>query len=105
MSEPVRGDTTMTDDELMRLLKAAHRVEVNEIQTWLTQERASCLSLPRARQLALNPQAATPPEEAQLASCRHCARLVEQLQASLIHPPSGSLSAGWPDCWKVTRPA
>ncbi len=77
----------MNDEELMRLLRAARHAEAKDLPRRLANERASCLSIIRARALALNPLAATPEENAQLARCPHCAKLVSRMSTGLVHPP------------------
>src|SRR4051794_10916721 len=73
----------MTDEEFMRLMQAAHRAQIKEIQERLDRERKACLWITRARDIALDPAAATPEENAQIARCPHCARLIERVRASL----------------------
>jgi hypothetical protein len=81
----------MTDQEVMKLLRAVRRVEMQELGQWLARERKDCVDFMRARQIALNPDAATPEENAQIARCPHCARLLKQLQEGLAHPSLWSL--------------
>jgi hypothetical protein len=77
----------MNDEELMRLLRAARIADAKDLSVRLANERASCLSIMRARALALNPLGATPEENAQLARCPHCARMVSRMSKGLVHPP------------------
>jgi hypothetical protein len=81
----------MNDTEFMQFLSAAHRAGVKKIGDRLAQERKDCLKITRARLIALNPDAATPQEKAQIAACPHCAKLVEQMKAGLSHPSLGAI--------------
>lgn len=85
------GDKTVNDAEFMRLLSAAHRAGVKKIGERLARERKNCLQITRAREIALNPDVATPEETAQIARCPHCAKLVEQMKAGLTHPSLGAI--------------
>jgi hypothetical protein len=81
----------VNDQELMKLLRAARRAEMQEFSQWLAAERKDCVSIVRARKIALNPAAATPEERAQIARCPHCARTIEQFGQGLTHPSLWSL--------------
>jgi hypothetical protein len=82
----------MNNAEFMRKLAAAHRGQLNKIGERLARERKDCVEFMRARLIALNPDAATPEEKAQVARCPHCARLLKQLQDRLSHPSNRPIS-------------
>ena len=81
----------MTDPEFMRLMAAAHRAQLKKIGERLARERKDCVKFMRARQIALNPDAATPEEKAQIARCPHCTRTIEQFEREWVHPSLWSL--------------
>lgn len=67
----------MTQRELIRLLRAVHELDVAEHEKRIAVERANCLPITRAREIALNPTLLTKSERRHLNVCRYCARLVE----------------------------
>ncbi|MCX7776551.1 MAG: hypothetical protein N2381_00580 [Armatimonadetes bacterium] len=76
----------MTEQEVMRLLRAVHKLDIKEREEQIAKERASCLSLTRARALVLNPNLWTIDERKHVDKCRYCARLIEKFEQSIWHP-------------------
>ncbi len=75
----------MTEQELMRLLRAVHKLDIEEQEKRIATERANCLPFTRARALVLDPTLWTESERSHLDTCRYCARLIETIERN-IHP-------------------
>lgn len=82
----------MTENEVMSLLLADRRREIEEIRDAIDRERKDCLPVTRAYQIALDPTAATEAERRQLVACAHCARTVEVSRQHLAQAVAGNPS-------------
>jgi len=67
----------MDTQELIRLLKAVHSLDVEEDEAAAAEKRASCLLPTRAQVLALNESAWTDAERKHVTDCRACRRMLE----------------------------
>lgn len=84
----------MTNPELVRLLRAVHELDVQDLERELAEKRKGCLSYPRARQVVLNPFLRTADEKAHVAGCASCARLLQNMERGLNHPTLWMLLRG-----------
>jgi len=75
----------MTEREVMQLLRAVHKLDIEEQEKRIATERANCLPFTRARALVLDPTLWTENERSHLDTCRYCARLIETIERN-IHP-------------------
>lgn len=76
----------MTEQRVMQLLRAVFELDVQEREERIAEERAACLSLGRARALALNPNRLTEDERIHIERCRYCAHLIESFRRHITHP-------------------
>lgn len=76
----------MTEQELIRLLQAVHKLDIEEREKRIAEERSNCLSLTRGRALVLNPALWTNEERSHVVSCRRCAHLIESFERNIAHP-------------------